>query len=333
MHSAWKRLGALLVGTAAALLVSELVLRTLDPLGISYFAEQNRMASAKGPMLKLKSRFGDTAFETTRLKPGYRGWFGFDLQTNALGLRGGEVAMPKPAGTYRVLFLGDSVTFGQGVPLDQAFVTLVRQALQRRLAPRPVDIAIGAVPGWGGIDELLFLQDVGMSLEPDLVLLFYIPNDVPALPSADDESRRQAELGLLGHMFLEDHGLGGCYLFNFCKHLYWVRLERRGPGDFELLTRTRNFDQNPQAVELYRQILEHMVRLARQGGARFVVADTLGRPYMQQFARDMGLEYALILPNVDATPPQYRLSDVDAHPNATGHKFIADRLLEQLKFP
>ena len=44
---------------------------------------------------------------------------------NAKGLRGPEVAYEKPEYMYRILFLGDSHTFGFGVPLNQQFPTLI----------------------------------------------------------------------------------------------------------------------------------------------------------------------------------------------------------------
>src|SRR5882672_10894940 len=45
--------------------------------------------------------------------PNQRGWVddGF-VTTNSLGFRGGEVAMPKPHGRFRIVAIGDSVTFG-----------------------------------------------------------------------------------------------------------------------------------------------------------------------------------------------------------------------------
>ena len=39
-----------------------------------------------------------------------------NFSTNSLGLRGQEPAIPKPAGLYRVLILGDETVLGPGLP-------------------------------------------------------------------------------------------------------------------------------------------------------------------------------------------------------------------------
>lgn len=49
--------------------------------------------------------------------------------TSSQGLRNSPVTTPKPAGTYRVLAVGDSFTFGEGVNDNQTFESLVNARL------------------------------------------------------------------------------------------------------------------------------------------------------------------------------------------------------------
>lgn len=68
---------------------------------------------------------------------------------NALGLRGPEASDPKPAGVRRILFLGDSVTFGGSYVDDDAIFPAVAG---RRLATKtrgPVEALDGGVNAWG----------------------------------------------------------------------------------------------------------------------------------------------------------------------------------------
>jgi len=328
-----KRGGVALLGLALALGAAELVLRLVNPFGISYHAEQRRFADpVSGPLVEVTAPLGASRVTTRRLKPNYEGDFGFPMRTNALGLRGGPVTREKPAGTLRVLCVGDSVTFGLGVEEPQIFVSLLAQRLNEKVGGgRRVEVINAAVPGWDGKDELLYLRDEGMQLAPDLVLLVFIPNDIPDLTTPEEEAQRRADAGLLGQIFLTPRSLERLYLFDFAKHLYWLRLQRH--GDLERLARVRNFEQNPLALEAYRQILAMMAEVVRTGGARLVVVDTLGRKYMRRFASELGLEYLTILPGVGATPPEYRLSEVDAHPNPACHAFIAGKIMDQLKWP
>ena len=44
---------------------------------------------------------------------------------NSAGQRDDEATLEKPAGTFRIVFLGDSRTFGYGVPIDKHFTRLI----------------------------------------------------------------------------------------------------------------------------------------------------------------------------------------------------------------
>ena len=66
-----------------------------------------------------------------------RGYFddrnGVEMAVNKLGLRGPEVAQEKPAGTLRLLGLGDSFTFGVGVGEEHTFLRRLDGRLVGRL--------------------------------------------------------------------------------------------------------------------------------------------------------------------------------------------------------
>src|SRR2546426_7316948 len=56
---------------------------------------------------------------------------GVDVRINSLGFRDREVVLPKPAEVFRILAVGDSVTFGFGVDLAETYV----KQLEGRLTP------------------------------------------------------------------------------------------------------------------------------------------------------------------------------------------------------
>jgi CheY-like chemotaxis protein len=57
---------------------------------------------------------------------------GVEYRTNSLGLRDREAAIPKPSGTYRLLVLGGTEVFGDGVPQDSTAARLLEAALRDR---------------------------------------------------------------------------------------------------------------------------------------------------------------------------------------------------------
>jgi hypothetical protein len=140
-------------------------------------------------------------------KPNYRGYAdGFiRVETNSLGYRGKEVSLQKPAGTFRILGLGDSVMFGPGVPERDTYLRILEQELNQTFSAKihsRFEIVNTAVIGYSTHQELLTLQRDGIRLSPDVVVVGFEPNDfyptedpfynVHAFhrPSRDDVRRR-----------------------------------------------------------------------------------------------------------------------------------------------
>ena len=103
----------------------------------------------------------------------------YDVQINALGLRGEEVP-PHPApGTRRILVLGDSGTFGFYVREDETLPARLQQLL--RAEGLPVEVLNGGCGGWSIDSETQFLEERAIGLRPHLVLLVYCSNDIADL--------------------------------------------------------------------------------------------------------------------------------------------------------
>jgi hypothetical protein len=100
--------------------------------------------------------------------------FAYIQRVNNLGLRGEDATVEKPAGTKRVLMLGDSFTMGKGVEDDQTFSVLVERSLQQAMAScggGAVEVLNGGVDSYAPILSLLqFKRDLA-PLDPDLVIL------------------------------------------------------------------------------------------------------------------------------------------------------------------
>lgn len=110
--------------------------------------------------------------------------FDVEVETNSLGLRGPEVAVPKPSDVYRVLALGDSFSFGWGVELDDAWPA--RMARELRAADgRSVEVVVAGVPGWSPPQQFVFLEQRGFDLQPDLVLWQLCTNDLIEMERLD----------------------------------------------------------------------------------------------------------------------------------------------------
>lgn len=104
----------------------------------------------------------------------YYGWF----RINSLGFRGREIAKEKPAGTFRILCLGGSTTFDVGsVGPSQPWPAIVEAELSRLLPGTPIEVLNLGIPGGTSTDNLIDLQIRGLSLQPDMVIVYQGHND------------------------------------------------------------------------------------------------------------------------------------------------------------
>jgi hypothetical protein len=94
------------------------------------------------------------------------------IRINSLGLRDVERRVAKPAGTFRVLVLGDSYVEGQQVPLDSTLTRRMERALDG-VRGRRVEVWNCGVPGYTTSQELLYLTHVAAGWRPDLVVLCF----------------------------------------------------------------------------------------------------------------------------------------------------------------
>ncbi len=93
---------------------------------------------------------------------------------NHASMRSDEFAMPKPAGVYRVLFIGDSVTYGT-THVDQPliFTSLLGKSLHAPAGGgegRRVEVLNMSAGGWGPQNEVGYLMSRG-TFDADVVAL------------------------------------------------------------------------------------------------------------------------------------------------------------------
>lgn len=89
-----------------------------------------------------------------------------EYRINSKGLRDGETTYEKPADTFRIAVIGDSRSFGFGVPIEKHFSRLLEGYF------RNVEVINLGVSGFGVDQELLMLREEGFKYAPDLVIAY-----------------------------------------------------------------------------------------------------------------------------------------------------------------
>lgn len=114
------------------------------------------------------------------------------VETNSLGLRGREASRRKPEGITRIAAVGDSVTDGFSVDNPDTFPWLLQDLLvERGHAAEVLNVARGGAT----IDkEFALVRDVAAPLDPDVLLLTFVTNDIKDLRGKTREDLVTAEI-------------------------------------------------------------------------------------------------------------------------------------------
>lgn len=154
---------SVLVSVLLALFVFEIGLRVIGfapPKSINEFDSKLGWAKEPGAKIRKKTKEYDVV-----------------LAINQLGLREDPMSSPaKPAGTYRVVCLGDSFTLGYTVERRDLFVDQLEHRWQAE--GRQVDVINAGTEGYSTDQEVVWLLENGAAYQPDLVLLFPYENDI-----------------------------------------------------------------------------------------------------------------------------------------------------------
>jgi hypothetical protein len=163
------RLGLVIVALLLPLLVLELTLRIFGPIFPGNYST--------GKYLTADPTYG--RFHVLN----FTGWLRTEefvsyLRINSEGLRGPEIPSVKPAGSFRILALGDSYLEAAQVREDQSVAGLLASSLSAANG-RTVDVVNSGVGSWGTTHEWLFLEHAGERFQPDLQLVLFHPaNDL-----------------------------------------------------------------------------------------------------------------------------------------------------------
>lgn len=98
------------------------------------------------------------------------------ININSLGFRGDEVAAKPTPGVPRILMIGDSITWGDYVRDEETYVRQTAGALETALGHR-VDVINAGVGDTGSEEQIDILEESGLQLKPDVVVLEFYLND------------------------------------------------------------------------------------------------------------------------------------------------------------
>lgn len=302
---------------------------------------------------KLQSWHRAHATRGYELIPGIQGMaaLGYQIRINQHGLRGPEQPLAKPAGTTRILALGDSFTFGVGVAEDETYLEQAARALADKGAT--VDVVNGGVVGYNLGQSLTLFRELGVKFQPDAVVYGFFfddirPVDPLALSRAHPQVGQEPRQDTTGGMALGK-------LFNNVYERWWrarMRAWRRDDWGDQIAERVagiatldREGDYLASAITpRFVATLRELRDAVRAAGARFVVmaipdsvqVDAPERrgvfTRLGAVCEELGVPFVDPSPRFDAAsdPATLYLLPDDAHTSVEGHSEMAATLVPVL---
>jgi lysophospholipase L1-like esterase len=180
---------ALLIGAALFFALGEVLARVLklDERARLVMINPEAILDFKG-----LHRISDDPERVYELQPGARleidsGSRHAVYSVNSFGLRDEELAEEKASGVFRILVLGDSMTFGPAMNLEETYPKVLEGLLNEQAGGQTqYEVINGAVSGYNSFQELATWRAMQSVLEPDLVIVGICVNDV-------DDPRRHVD--------------------------------------------------------------------------------------------------------------------------------------------
>lgn len=174
---------SLLVGSVlATLLILEIALRMIAHFDHNYLdnlVSEKQLVETREVQLGDIIRLHPDDKVVYELRPHLKGFFtGQHISINSLGMRDKERSQDKPPGTFRILALGDSHTFGFGVRQDETWPSVLEDLLTENEPSRKFEVMNLGVPGYNTVQEVQVFSAKAEALQPDLVIINYCNNDM-----------------------------------------------------------------------------------------------------------------------------------------------------------
>lgn len=263
---------------------------------------------------------------------------------NSWGLRDREYATPKPASTRRVLLLGDSFTYGAGVPDDDAiFPRLLEKALAEERSSEvgtasTIEVLNGGQGGSLTSDWVRLLERVGPVFQPDVVIAVFFLRD------GTRTTAREGFFFPLRDGIVRRNQANWFYRNSYMVRIFQDQLDRRTIGESYTREIRQSYFGSENETEEWRLAKENLRRiqlLARAQGATtglviFPILAELDDSYpfrdvcdeVSGFGEGLGMSVHSLLPAFlghDAST--LWVSPADQHPNPQGHRIAAASLL------
>ena len=351
-RSTLTKAGLIVVSVVISLAVFEIGLRVIgyDPL--------KHLKNGREFILR-ESLYSDLRYELTPGASGYA--WGTDVQINDNGYRGRSVVPGKFNG-FRTVVVGDSITFGNFLPLESTYSYSLHEILNHK-KPSKYEVLNLGVGGYDIVQEVANVEHLGLNYKPDLVVVGFCLNDIgissPNLEYINSiDKYKSGVISYLRTAQFFSNAVDKILLVKWMKNMnkpeifqnhYKGRIAQINKDEevlFELMKEAPdkhplNWYKSEQHIGLLRYSFEHLSKLQTRDNFKVVVLifpwlveDSGIYPYITAHkivtheANRVGFVIIDIIDEyMDEGMENIRIKEKDlVHPNALGHKIVAEKL-------
>lgn len=288
----------------------------------------------------------DAAFDPTR-NDGKNWTWGHEVVYNRFGYREKEFAVPKPDGLFRIMILGDSLTWGAGLAPHQRYTAVLEKMFAQANPGQAIEVLNFGLPGGPTVVERDSLAQLHEEVEPDLIVVGFCLNDPQ--PRSMNYSRERTNLHRLYNLIadLRHIGLEQTYAFLINRiNTLFVNLKVI-PSWQDALDRT--YQPGSEEWQAFEEALADIKRIADQRGAtppvfilltQNIARDKPRPPYVSRWfaqAGDAAQKRGFVV--VDPAPSfiaelysnDLPVNPRDGHPSAACNLIYARELFETLQ--
>jgi len=246
-----------------------------------------------------------------------------EIRINSLGMRGPE---PNENADLRIMMLGSSITLGWGVPEDQIYPSILKNQLQAK-SPKTIEIFNAGVGNYNTYREVEAFFIKYKKLNPNIIVLNYFVNDAEILPAPKSNwLLENSQLAVLLWSRIEQIKTKFGVQESFEEHYKNIYKD-----DFEGWINTKNS-------------FAKLAKYSKEKNIPVIVAmipdihNLKNYPFgfihekIKKLSEDHGFVYIDLYDSLKfiEKPEEIWAMPGDPHPNAKGHKLMADQLLPVL---
>ncbi len=281
---------------------------------------------------KLKQRSSVPGLSHEHIPNAEASLMGVDVKINSIGFRDDELSSPKSSNEKRVLIIGQSITFGWGVPKDSIFLEQVEHRLNMENDSIKYSFINSGIGNYNTELESILLKKNLPIVNPDMVVLHCFLRDAEVIPS-------KSQNFLIANSYLI------AYMYIKIKQAFFFKNQAyKNIGEYYL-------NMYQPTSEGWKKQQEALLNIRKQCEERNVPLQLIIQPDLNDLSINSPQEkcYQIIRSFLNENhfsfidmsgvyrekvkvPNSIWVSPEDSHPNSEGHKIIADELIKVFKY-